>query len=58
MEIPFLGRIPLRLSIREASDAGIPPAAGEGEEADIFRALAVELLKQIEAKGARNAAHA
>ena len=56
MKIPFLGRIPLRMSIREASDAGTPPAAGHGEEADIFRALAVELLKQVEAKGTRNAA--
>ncbi len=55
MKIPFLGRIPLRMSIRQASDAGTPPAAGDGEEADIFRALAVELLKQVEAKGKRNA---
>jgi len=48
MGIPFLGRIPLRLSIREASDAGRPPAAGESEEADIFHALAVRLLEEIE----------
>ena len=47
MEIPFLGRVPLRLAIRRASDAGRPPAAGEGEEADIFRALAVKLLEQL-----------
>lgn len=58
MSIPFLGRIPLRISIRQASDAGTPPAAGEGEEADIFRALALELLEQIKAKEARHAAHA
>ena len=56
MEIPFLGRIPLRLSIREASDAGRPPAAGEGEEADIFRALAVKLLERLR-EGAQDAAH-
>jgi ATP-binding protein involved in chromosome partitioning len=56
MEIPFLGRIPLRLSIREASDAGTPPAAGDGEESDIFRAIAVELLEQVKA-GGRHAAH-
>ena len=55
MEIPFLGRIPLRLSIRKASDEGHPPAAGESEEADIFRALAVKLLEQLR-EGARNAA--
>jgi ATP-binding protein involved in chromosome partitioning len=54
MGCPFLGRIPLRISIREASDAGRPPAAGEGEEADIFRALAVSLLEQV--KGTADAA--
>ena len=48
MGIPFLGRIPLRVSIREASDAGRPPAAGEGEEANIFRDLADRLLDRIE----------
>jgi ATP-binding protein involved in chromosome partitioning len=47
MNIPFLGRIPLTLSIRKASDAGTPPAAGEGEEAEIFRALAEALLRQL-----------
>jgi ATP-binding protein involved in chromosome partitioning len=48
MSIPFLGRIPLRLAIRQASDAGTPPAAGDGEDADIFRALAVKLLEQLD----------
>jgi ATP-binding protein involved in chromosome partitioning len=47
MKIPFLGRIPLRISIREASDAGRPPAAGEGEEAEIFRDLAARLLARL-----------
>jgi ATP-binding protein involved in chromosome partitioning len=50
MGIPFLGRIPLRMSIRVASDAGRPPAAGEGEDSDIFRALAVALLEQVNAR--------
>jgi ATP-binding protein involved in chromosome partitioning len=54
MGIPFLGRIPLRLAIREASDAGRPPAAGNGEEAEIFEGLAVRLIEQLE--GAGNAA--
>lgn len=36
----FLGRIPLQLAIREASDAGTPPAAGEGPAADAFAAIA------------------
>jgi ATP-binding protein involved in chromosome partitioning len=53
MGIPFLGRIPLRMAIRQASDAGRPPAAGEGPEADIFRELAVALLEQL-----KEAAHA
>lgn len=38
--LPFLGRIPLELSIRRASDAGTPPAAGDGPAADVFAALA------------------
>ena len=50
LEIPFLGRVPLRLSIRQASDAGQPPAAGEGEEAAIFRGIAERLLEQLEAR--------
>jgi ATP-binding protein involved in chromosome partitioning len=48
MSIPFLGRVPLTLSIRRASDAGTPPAAGDGEEAAIFRRLAERLLEQLE----------
>ena len=53
MGIPFLGRIPLRIAIREASDAGTPPAAGEGEEAEIFRGrCAVKLLEQAEQEAA------
>jgi ATP-binding protein involved in chromosome partitioning len=47
MSIPFLGRVPLALSIRAASDAGTPLAAGEGEEAELFRALAAKLLEQM-----------
>ena len=56
MDIPFLGRIPLRLSIRSASDAGSPPAAGEGEDSENFRTIAVKLLEQLEAKGKPDAA--
>ena len=50
MNIPFLGRIPLTLDIRRASDAGTPPAAGDGEEARIFRGLAEKLLEQVNPK--------
>ncbi|MEN3747181.1 P-loop NTPase [Sphingomonas sp. HF-S3] len=38
--IPFLGRIPLELAIREASDAGEPPAAGNGPGAASFAEIA------------------
>lgn len=37
--IPFLGRIPLAMAIRAASDAGTPPAAGDTESAGAFGAL-------------------
>ena len=38
MELPFLGRIPLDIAIRKASDAGQPPAADDDDEA--FAAIA------------------
>jgi hypothetical protein len=44
MDIPFLGRVPLTLHIREASDAGDPPASGEGYESGIFKGIAQRLL--------------
>jgi ATP-binding protein involved in chromosome partitioning len=48
MKVPFLGRLPLSASIREASDAGHPPAAGEGPEADAFAVIAAKLLEALE----------
>jgi ATP-binding protein involved in chromosome partitioning len=36
----FLGRVPLDLTIRRDSDAGNPPAAGEGPQAEAFAAIA------------------
>jgi ATP-binding protein involved in chromosome partitioning len=48
MSIPFLGRVPLTLNIRRSSDAGTPPAAGDGEDGAIFRALAARLLEQLD----------
>src|SRR5947209_15412461 len=47
MGIPFLGRLPLSLTIREASDAGQPPAAGSGPEAEAFAAIAAQLLTAL-----------
>ena len=46
--VPFLGRLPLSLAIREASDAGVPPASSAGAEADAFAALAGKLLEVLE----------
>jgi len=39
----FLGRIPLDIAIRRDSDAGKPPAAGEGPQAEAFAALAAKV---------------
>jgi len=43
LAMPFLGRIPLAIDIRTRSDAGDPPAAGEGPHADTFRAIAQQV---------------
>ena len=48
MGLPFLGRIPLDIAIRTASDAGDPPAAGEGPQADAFRAVAASVAGWLE----------
>jgi len=48
MGVPFLGRLPLSLAIREASDAGNPPAASDGAEAEAFAAITAELAKALE----------
>ncbi|MEP6983027.1 MAG: Mrp/NBP35 family ATP-binding protein [Sphingomicrobium sp.] len=48
MGVPFLGRLPLSLAIREASDAGTPPASSIGPEAEAFAALAAKLLEALE----------
>ena len=49
--VPFLGRLPLSSSLREASDAGRPPAAEDGPAADAFTAIAGEILAQLEKVG-------
>lgn len=40
LDLPFLGRIPLSLAIREASDAGTPIALGDTPEGAAYRAIA------------------
>ncbi len=49
--VPFLGRIPLDIAIRTASDAGTPPAAGNGSEAAAFTAIAAQIHDWINANG-------
>ena len=46
--VPFLGRLPLSAAVRAASDAGNPPAAGEGPEADAFTQLAQRIVEALE----------
>ena len=46
--VPFLGRVPLALEIREASDAGTPPAAEDGPRGEAFRAIARELATRLD----------
>ncbi len=46
--VPFLGRLPLSSALRAASDAGTPPAASNGPEAEAFARLAVKLLKALD----------
>ncbi len=43
MDLPFLGRIPLDIAIRSASDAGDPPAAGDGQQGAAFAAIAAKV---------------
>jgi ATP-binding protein involved in chromosome partitioning len=45
--VPFLGRLPLSLAIREASDAGNPPASSGGPDAEPFTAIAAKLLAAV-----------
>jgi ATP-binding protein involved in chromosome partitioning len=37
----------LSIAIREASDAGMPPAASNGPEAEAFAAIAAQLLAAL-----------
>jgi ATP-binding protein involved in chromosome partitioning len=49
--VPFLGRLPLSPSVRAASDAGDPPAAGAGPEAAAFAKLAESVAQALETVG-------
>ena len=45
--IPFLGRIPLAIGVRVASDAGEPPVAGNAPEGLAFKEIAAKVAAWI-----------
>ena len=49
--IPFLGRIPLDIDIRTASDAGQPVAAGTGPHAQVFEGIAGKIAAWLTLQG-------
>lgn len=50
MGVPLLGRIPLAMDIREAGDAGVPPATGDGPHAALFADIAQRVLSALDAQ--------
>jgi ATP-binding protein involved in chromosome partitioning len=56
--VPFLGEVPLHMTIREKSDAGLPVVATEpdGPHAKIYRDIAAKVLDQL--KGGAEAGRA
>ena len=56
--VPFLGEVPLHMTIREKSDAGLPVVATEpdGPHAKIYRDIAAKVLAEIKGGGAGKAA--
>jgi len=52
LDLPFLGRIPLDIAIRQASDAGAPPALQDGPIADAFAGIAGHVTHWIDTQKA------
>lgn len=48
MGVPFWGRIPLTMAIREASDGGTPPALQDDETSEPFQHIARQLAAWLE----------
>jgi ATP-binding protein involved in chromosome partitioning len=44
----FLGRVPLHMAIRIASDTGQPPAANDGEQGAVFAEIAAKLVQWLD----------
>ena len=49
--VPFLGRVPLAMAIREASDAGTPPASSDSEFGQPFADIAAQIAAWLEQAG-------
>ena len=56
--VPFLGEVPLEMSIRETSDAGLPIVATQPDSASAaaYRAIAAKVREQIDTGGGAKAA--
>ncbi|MBO9670530.1 MAG: Mrp/NBP35 family ATP-binding protein [Sphingobium sp.] len=54
MGLAFIGRVPLDISIRIASDAGAPPATGDGASAQPFLAIAERVARWLDNRAAPN----
>ncbi|NBC88239.1 MAG: P-loop NTPase [Alphaproteobacteria bacterium] len=48
LDIPFLGRIPLDAETRASGDAGKPPAVGDGEAGEPFRAIGEKVARWLD----------
>jgi ATP-binding protein involved in chromosome partitioning len=57
LHVPFLGAVPLHMTIREKSDAGLPVVATEpdGPHAAIYRGIAEKVRDQLKGGGGRAA---
>ncbi|MBB6426747.1 Mrp/NBP35 family ATP-binding protein [Sphingopyxis sp. JAI128] len=50
MGLDFLGRVPLSMGIRLASDGGVPPAAGTDPTGEPFHAIAAKVAEWLDAR--------
>jgi ATP-binding protein involved in chromosome partitioning len=49
MNIPFLGQIPIVMSIREGGDCGVPVACNENTASgNAFKELAINVIRELE----------
>ncbi|MXO59015.1 P-loop NTPase [Altererythrobacter salegens] len=53
LDVPFLGRVPLAMEIRVASDTGQPPAANPGPLSKPFAVIASRLAAWLDREGSR-----